>query len=231
MRTWRSASELKLNLPAAPETRRISEWPSGYFPGTFLLSHIDPFSITIVKPDFAIPDEAGGPGRERVNEGPTFRFNVLACGLGAPVVAEMLRVGSYLANPRCQGLEDVVVLTEIHPELNLPWNSSFPAGLDPENLARTLLDPQTVIHAIVSYDINTEAAAAELKQFRDIRDVYRPECSIVVLRRFPGVDVALGEFRTIRVRKSGMSRAAYDLYVEVVNAIMNQKDSDPDGYL
>jgi hypothetical protein len=231
LRTWRSASELNLDLPGAPELRRISEWPCGYAPGTFVLSHIDPFSITIVRPHAQVPDSLTGNDGPRQNVGPKARLNILACGLGAPVISEMLLVGSYLANPRCQGLEDLVVLTEIHPELNLPWNGSFPAGLDPYHLAHVLVDSDTRIDAIVSYDIDSKDAARELKRIREVRDLYRPHCRFVVQTRFPTVDTALREFGEIRTRRAGITAAAFNLYQEVITALMTQTDIDPDGYL
>jgi len=231
LRKWRSASELKFDLPAPPEVRRISEWPTGYPVGTYRLSRIDPFSITISRPNYAGTDQVGEPVDEYINEGPASHWNVLACGLGAPIVAEMLRVGSHLAGRRCPGFGDLIILTEIHPELNLPWDSAFPAGLDPEKLARVLLDPETILHAIVSYDVDSKPAAEELKRFREVRDVFRPECPLVVLTRFPNVQVALGEFRSIVARRSGIVQEAAHLYHEVRNAIVTQEDSDPSGYL
>lgn len=230
MAQWRSASELNLALPAAPDVRRISEWPCGYTAGTFTFSHIDPFSITIVKAGAKVPDPVGS-NDVRINEGAKARLNILAIGLGAPVISEMLRVGSYLANPRCDGLQDLIIFTEIHPELRLPWNGSFPAGLNPQRLTEVLIDFDTRIDVIVSYDVDSKEAAHDLQSFRKFRDLYRPTTRFVVQTRFPDVSIALHEFGTIRTRRSTISTEAVNLYGQVITALVNQIDIDPNGYL
>jgi hypothetical protein len=229
MRTWKSASEgQRISAMIGSDHARISEWPILFSSDQWKLWGIDQASITLEHEDSAIPPLAV-VREEGVT--PSHWWNIVICGTGAPIIAGMLPIGVRIYEPCPRLFEPLLLLFEVSKEWNKYGNIVYPMSFKSPDALRLIADKDTLIDAVVWYDLDRRKSFRYLRKIKKRRDANRSRCPIIVLNPLPDFIAVFQEFARIQTGKAEMVEAACELYAEVHRSILSNRDSDPYGYL
>lgn len=209
--------------------RRISEWPVVFDLDEWDLWMIDEVSISFRNIHGAFPELNRLPSNSIT---PTQLWNVLVCGIGAPIITTLMIRGARMERlPMFRSLlQPLLIFCEIDPDKNLMGDKVFRRSFIRKEVLEVLEDLGTRIDTIAWYDVGAEETFHYLKTIKNKRDLYRPECPIVVYAPIPSWEKAINELISSRLGRP-MSGGPEIVYEEITQAIKTKGDIDPYGYL
>ena len=229
---WKSASEQAV-LPVEADSRRLGEWPVGPAPGATHLYALDPLGVSLTR----LGSHYHLASLPALSDAlPPRRFNVLLCGAAAAISDLMLLYGARIVE-ECLPKHEPIVRLCVAP---------FPSG--PAEIASRvevavmfLEDPDTIIDAVVWYDIEHPGYMDELRRLDVARKARgaggwfgrrrraRPRVPMLVLRPYATWGHAAKEFAA--VRGGHLMAPSHDEYLALQRMIETGEDDDSNAIL